>query len=149
MRPAPAPSNSGSAHINAVAISRSVTIPRARVNREGNTEALGASMTPRYLTATFGDVSDCTPARRWPMCNQEHRRTVATGDTRRMHIAQLSTPLFVTWLASLTLAGAFGSFGIAGWALLATLGAVPLIVVRQIGREPAPTLSESINAARR
>ena len=66
-----------------------------------------------------------------------------------MQIQRLTTPLLVTWLLALALAGAFGSFGIPGWALIATLGVLPLIMVRQIRREPAPTMSERINAARR
>jgi hypothetical protein len=66
-----------------------------------------------------------------------------------MHIQRLTTPLLMIWLVALALAGAFGSFGVPGWVLLATLGAFPLLVARQIGREPALTMSESINAARR
>ena len=72
-----------------------------------------------------------------------------SGHTRRMHIQRLTTSLLAIWLVALALAGAFGTFGFAGWMLLAALGAFPLIVVRQIGREPAPTMSESINEARR
>ena len=58
-------------------------------------------------------------------------------------------PLLALWVVALALAGAFGSFGIPGWTLIATLGAIPVVVARQLVREPAPTMSESINAARR
>jgi hypothetical protein len=66
-----------------------------------------------------------------------------------MQLQQLTAPLVAIWLLALVLAGVLGTFGIPGWALLSMLAAVPLIVVWQIGRGPAPTLSESIRAARR
>jgi hypothetical protein len=66
-----------------------------------------------------------------------------------MRLHQLTIPLLVSWLLVLVLAGTFGSFGVPGWALLGVLGSAPLILVRQTGREPAPTMSESIRAARR
>jgi hypothetical protein len=66
-----------------------------------------------------------------------------------MQLHQLTIPLLVSWLLLLVLAGSFGGFGIPGWALLGVLGSFPLILARQIGRGPAPTMSESIRAARR
>jgi hypothetical protein len=66
-----------------------------------------------------------------------------------MYIHRLTMSLLGIWLLALALAGAFSSFGFPGWMLLATLGAVPLIIARQLGREPAPTMSETINDARR
>ena len=66
-----------------------------------------------------------------------------------MRLHQLTIPLLASWLVVLVLAGTFGQFGIPGWALLGVLGSFPLVLVRLIGREPAPTMSESIRAARR
>ena len=65
----------------------------------------------------------------------------------RLHYPTIA--LLASWLLVLVLAGTFGNFGIAGWGLLCVIGSFPLILVRQIGREPAPTMSESIRAARR
>jgi hypothetical protein len=61
----------------------------------------------------------------------------------------MTISLLISWLLVLVLAGSFGSFGIPGWALLGVLGSFPLILMRQFGRGPAPTMSESIRAARR
>ena len=76
-------------------------------------------------------------------------RTLKARHTPRMHIERLTTALLVFWLLALALAGTLGSFGIPGWALVTMLGVFSLIMVRQIGRGPAPTLSERINGARR
>jgi hypothetical protein len=66
-----------------------------------------------------------------------------------MQLQQLTTVLLGSWLLLLVLAGSFGGFGIPGWALVGVLGSFPLILTRQIQRGPAPTMSESIRAARR
>jgi hypothetical protein len=66
-----------------------------------------------------------------------------------MHINTLVIPMFALWLVALVLAGTLGRFGVPGWMLLGTLAVIPLIVIRQIGRGHAPTMSQTIDAARR
>ena len=66
-----------------------------------------------------------------------------------MHIPHMRTPLIITWLLALAAAGVLGGFTIPGWTFLTGLGLFPLVVLRRIDREPALTLSESIQAARR
>lgn len=66
-----------------------------------------------------------------------------------MYIPHMQTPLVMTWLVALTLAGVLGDFGIPGWLLLSVLALFPLVVLRQVERSLAPTLSETIRDARR
>jgi hypothetical protein len=66
-----------------------------------------------------------------------------------MGLHHLTIPFLLSWLLVLVLAGSFGGFGLAGWALLGVLGSLPLILSLQIRRGPAPTLSQSIHDARR
>ncbi len=66
----------------------------------------------------------------------------------RIHIEHLKTPLTMTWVMLLAVAGYVAGTTPSGWVMLAVLGVMPMALTR-LWATPAPTMSEQIQKALR